>query len=103
MSPMALDQNDVIREDNYFIWEFNARMKLAKENLHEHLDSLKTRSEEDLDAAAWKVRDIKAFAIIATMISPNFQSMIRTASSAAEAWNILRNFSLDGTRTTEFS
>lgn len=84
MSPRALGQNDVLREDNYCIWEINARMKLPKKNLREHLDSMKTPSEEDLNAAAWKVREIKACAIIVTMISPNYQSMIRTASSAAE-------------------
>ena len=90
MSPnQSMEQISYLREDNYFVWEFNARMKLAKKNLHDHIDVMKLPREMDEE---WKVKDVKAFAIIATMVSPNFQTMIRSATSAAEAWEILKNF-----------
>ena len=92
MSPS--DVNESLREDNYFVWEFNARMKLAKKGLLDHLDAAKAPSEADPGAAGWKVNDMKAYAIVTTMISPSFQSMVRSASSAAQAWEILKNFFL---------
>uniref|UniRef100_A0AAV1T807 Polyprotein n=1 Tax=Peronospora matthiolae TaxID=2874970 RepID=A0AAV1T807_9STRA len=37
---------------------------------------------------------MKAFAIVAPMVSTNLQSMVRLAKSTAEAWDILKNFFL---------
>ena len=42
----------VLNEDNYFAWEFNARMKLAKKGLLEHIDATKALSERDANASA---------------------------------------------------
>ena len=38
-------------EDNYFVWEFNAGMKLAKKGLLEHIYATKAPSEVDAGAA----------------------------------------------------
>ncbi|CAI5728481.1 unnamed protein product [Peronospora effusa] len=46
MSPTTPDADDILREDNYFVWEFNARMKLAKKGLLEHLDAMKAPEDE---------------------------------------------------------
>ena len=32
-----MEANTILNEDNYFVWEFNTRMKLAKNGLLEHL------------------------------------------------------------------
>ena len=90
MSPTTAE--DILKEDNYFFWEFNTRMKLAKKSLMDHVDAAKAPSDADPRAAEWKVNDLKAFAIVVTLVSPNLQSMVRNASSTAEAWEILKNF-----------
>ncbi|KAE8994957.1 hypothetical protein PR003_g9833 [Phytophthora rubi] len=40
----------------------------------------------------WKAADMKALAVVAKMLSPTYQSMIRDAVSAHEAWETLRMF-----------
>lgn len=40
----------------------------------------------------WKAADMKALAVVAKMLSPTYQSMIRDAASALEAWETLRAF-----------
>ncbi|KAE9035953.1 hypothetical protein PR002_g7311 [Phytophthora rubi] len=40
----------------------------------------------------WKAADMKALAVVAKMLSPTYQSMVREAASALEAWEILRAF-----------
>uniref|UniRef100_M4B7P0 CCHC-type domain-containing protein n=1 Tax=Hyaloperonospora arabidopsidis (strain Emoy2) TaxID=559515 RepID=M4B7P0_HYAAE len=42
----------------------------------------------------WKVKIMKAFAIVSTMISTNLQSMVCTAKTTAEASDILKTFFL---------
>nr|CCA15710.1 AlNc14C14G1627 [Albugo laibachii Nc14] len=86
---------DILSEDNYFSREFSARMQLMRKGLLGHIDPGKTPSEDDSNAANGKVNDMKAFAIISTMISPNLQSMVRSACSTAQAWDILKNFFLE--------
>uniref|UniRef100_A0AAV1UFB1 Polyprotein n=1 Tax=Peronospora matthiolae TaxID=2874970 RepID=A0AAV1UFB1_9STRA len=51
MNPTAFDANDILREGNYFVWEFNARMRLAKKGLLEHLDAMKAPEEGDIAAS----------------------------------------------------
>ena len=94
MSPTTPDAGDILREDNYFVWEFNAKMRLAKKGLLEHLDAMEAQEEGDASASTWKVNDMKAFAIVSTMISTNLQPMVRTAKTKAEAWDILKTFFL---------
>ena len=89
MSPNN-DAADLLREDNYFVWEFNARMKLAKKGLLAHIDAAKV----PIDDIEWKVNDMKAFATITTMISINLQSMVRNAQTTAQAWELLKTFFL---------
>ena len=69
MSPMAAD-NEILSDDNYFFWEFNARMKLARKYLLQFIDGPVDIKEEDLAAVVeWKAKDLKAFAILSAMIS----------------------------------
>ena len=49
--------NDVLNEDNYFVWEFNARMKLAKKGLLEHIDATKAPRGDDVGVSLWKVNE----------------------------------------------
>lgn len=94
MSPSNADSTnaDMLRDGNYFYWEFNARMKLAKKSLLDHIDATKAPQANDPRVEEWKVNDLKAFAIISTMIEPRFQSMVRNAGTAAEVWETLKNF-----------
>lgn len=94
MGPTAAGVNDVLSKDNYFALKFIAQMKLAKNGLLEHIDATKAPSEGDVNASIWKVNDMKAFAIICTMINLSLQSMVRNAGTTAEAWDILRSFFL---------
>ena len=82
----------MLREDNYFSWELSARMQLMRKGLLDHIDLVKTPSEDDSNAGIWKINDMKAFAIISTMMSPNLQSMVRSACNTAQEWDILENF-----------
>ena len=58
------------------------------------LDHIEMKPEGMMEQATaeWKTADFKALAIIARMLSPVFQSMIRNAPSTAHAWKILREF-----------
>ena len=37
MSPYTLAPNDILTDDHYFIWGFNARMTLARMDLLDHV------------------------------------------------------------------
>ena len=89
MSPTTPDAGDILRENDYFVWEFNARMRLAKKVLLEYLDALKAPEEGDSTVSTWKANGMKAFSIASTMISTNLQSMVCTAKTTVEAWDIL--------------
>ena len=54
--------DDLLGTDNYFHWEFNMKMTLARKGLLEHILEVKSEQEMTED---WKVKDMKAFAIIA--------------------------------------
>jgi hypothetical protein len=62
--------NDMLHDGNYFFWEFNTRMKLAKKTLQDHLDATKSPQANDPAYGDWKANDRKAYAIIATRIEP---------------------------------
>lgn len=93
MSPTA-GPNDTLRDDNYFTWEFNARMALARKDL---LDHVHFKIDEDIGSVdrsshAWRAADMRAFAILSRLLSPQFQTMVREATSARHAWEILEAF-----------
>ena len=69
-------------------------MKLPKKGLLEHLYKKEAPSKGDIIAAAWKVNNMKDFANVCTKVSPSLQSMIRSAQTTAEAWEILKSFFL---------
>ena len=85
--------NHILRDDNYFYWEFNAIMMLARKNLLGHIDGSKPPPANDAAALLeWKASDMKAFAILATMLSQQYQTMIRTARTANHVREILQQF-----------
>ena len=81
--------DDLLSNDNYFHWEFNMKMTLARKGLLEHVREVKSEDEMTAD---WKVKDLKAFAIIAQGIEVEHQSKIRNARTAKEVWDTLRDF-----------
>ncbi|OWZ03488.1 polyprotein [Phytophthora megakarya] len=91
MSPKAQGQNDILRDDNYFLWEFGARMALARKDLLSHIE-LKAQDDALRDTPEWKAADMKALGVLVKLLGPNYQTMIRDATSAGQAWGILREF-----------
>ena len=71
--------DDLLGTDNYFHWEFNMKMTLARKGLLEHILEVKSEQEMTED---WKVKDMKAFAIIAQGIEVKHQTKIRHARTA---------------------
>ncbi|OWZ19016.1 hypothetical protein PHMEG_0006804 [Phytophthora megakarya] len=74
---------------NYFHWEYNMRMTLARKGLLAHVQVVKLESEI---TEAWLVNDAKALAIIAQGVELQHQTKIRSAVRAMEAWNTLREY-----------
>ena len=89
MSPTN-SSSDLLTTDNYFLWEFTERMTLARKGVHTHIDS--KPEPQQLQDPKWKAEDIRALALIVKSLSPTFQTMVREASTAWEAWEILRVF-----------
>ncbi|KAE9040709.1 hypothetical protein PR003_g4256 [Phytophthora rubi] len=92
MSSNASNPNEILTDDNYFMWEFNARMALARKGLSVHIAAMKPEDTARRETEEWKAADMKALAVVAKMLSPTYQSMIRDAASAHEAWETLRMF-----------
>lgn len=90
MSPnYATNDMDKLREDNYFHWEYNMRMKLARKGLVGHLVPADRDEFNDRTTARWKENDLKALGVIADGVDPQHQVYIRHAVSAEQAWVIL--------------
>ena len=70
------DPTAILNEDNYFVWEFNTRLKLIKKGLLDHIDATKVPIAENQVHESWRVNDLKAFAIISMSIGISFQSFI---------------------------
>ena len=65
------------------------RMMLARKGLIDHIIAEKGEVE---NSDEWRRMDMKAFAIIAQGVEVEHQSKIRNASTAREAWVILREY-----------
>nr|CCA27191.1 putative polyprotein [Albugo laibachii Nc14] len=63
-----------------------------RKGLIDHIDSAKIPQMDHPCFETWKVNDMKAYAIISMSIS--IQSLIRSAATASEVWQILHNFHL---------
>uniref|UniRef100_M4B509 Uncharacterized protein n=1 Tax=Hyaloperonospora arabidopsidis (strain Emoy2) TaxID=559515 RepID=M4B509_HYAAE len=74
--------DDLLGTDYYSHWEFNMRITLARMGLLEHILEVKSEKEMTED---WKVKDMKAFAIIAQGIEVKHQTEVRHALTAKEA------------------
>ena len=79
-----MGENDIIIENSYFVWEFNAWIKIPRKGMLEHIDATKTPGEDDASALIWKVNDMKSFADVHTMVSPSHHSMVWNAGTTAE-------------------
>ncbi|KAE9107495.1 hypothetical protein PF010_g12242 [Phytophthora fragariae] len=91
MSPTPLGPNDVLRDENYFLWEFNARITLARKDLLNYV-VLKPEEAALRSTAAWEAADLQALAVLVKLLGPTYQSMVRESSSAIQAWETLRGF-----------
>ncbi|CAI5708033.1 unnamed protein product [Peronospora farinosa] len=91
MSPNTLAPNDILTDDSYFMWEFNARMKLARKDLLDHV-LIKPEPAVLRENPGWKVADMKALAVLVKLISSTYQCMVRECESAFEAWEVLKTF-----------
>lgn len=65
-------------------------MNLARKELVNHV-LVKPEPAMQLPSS-WRAGDLKALAIIVKFLNPTFQSMVREAPSAFDAWTILREF-----------
>lgn len=74
---------------NYFHWEYNMRMTLARKGLLAHVQVVKA---EDEITETWLINDAKALGIIAQGVELQHQTKIRSATRAMHAWGILRDF-----------
>ncbi|POM81574.1 Putative Polyprotein [Phytophthora palmivora] len=91
MSPTTPGPNEILTDENYFMWEFNARMDLARKDLLDHI-LLKPESAVQRDTPQWKAADMKALAVVVKMLTPTYQSMVRECKRVVEAWEILKAF-----------
>lgn len=80
---------DLLGDDNYFHWEFNMRMTLARKGLFEHTVEIKAEAERTKE---WRVADMKALALIARGVQVQHQAKIRGAGTAMEAWGTLHDY-----------
>jgi hypothetical protein len=92
MRPTTPGPNDILRDDNFFFWEWDTRMELARKGLVEHVQLKDDDMSVDRSSAVWMSDDLKAFAIVSRRLSPHYQTMIREARSARHAWEILEAF-----------
>ena len=74
------DPNVMLNKDNYFVWEFNTRLKLIEKGLLDHIDATKTPIADNQVPELWRVNDLMAFAIISMSIGINLQSLFRNAT-----------------------
>ncbi|ETM37391.1 hypothetical protein L914_16047 [Phytophthora nicotianae] len=74
---------------NYFHWEYNMRMTLARKGLLAHIEVVKPENEI---TEARLVSDAKALGIIAQGVELQHQTKIRFATRALQAWITLREF-----------
>ncbi|OWY97971.1 LOW QUALITY PROTEIN: polyprotein, partial [Phytophthora megakarya] len=74
---------------NYFHWEYNMRMTLARKGLLSHVEVVKQESEE---TEAWLTRDAKALGIIAQGVELQPQTKLRSVSRAMQAWSTFREY-----------
>ncbi|GMF37442.1 unnamed protein product [Phytophthora fragariaefolia] len=76
MCPNASNPNEILNVTNYFLWEFSARMALARKGLQGHVTAMKPEDAAHRETEEWKAADMKALAIAAKMLSPTYQSMM---------------------------
>lgn len=98
MSP-AIDNSEILREKNYFVCESTAKQtflcwdKSRIEDLLGYVVATNAAIEDDNKCmSSWEVEDMKAYAIICTMISPSLMMMVRNALSTLPVWEILKTF-----------
>ncbi|KAG2788919.1 hypothetical protein PC129_g8920 [Phytophthora cactorum] len=91
MSPKTLGPNDVLQDDNYFLWEFNARIALAHKNILDYV-LVKPESATEPQTAEWEVSDLRTLRILVQLLSLKYQTMVRESKTGREAWETLQTF-----------
>ncbi|GMF33539.1 unnamed protein product [Phytophthora fragariaefolia] len=74
---------------NYFHWEYNMRMTLARKGLLAHVQVVKRENEM---TEAWRVNAAKALGVIAQGVEIQHPTKIRSATRAIQAGNTLREY-----------
>ncbi|KAL7682489.1 hypothetical protein Plhal304r1_c049g0131791 [Plasmopara halstedii] len=77
MSPNASKPNEILSDDNYYLWEFNVWMALTIKGMQEDLEAMKPEDAARRETEEWKAADMKALAIVAQILNSTYQSMIR--------------------------
>lgn len=83
-----------LNSSNYRTWSFNMKLYLESQDLFEHVDG--TAEEPDGDdiareARIFRQRAKKAWTYICLAVEPEQQIHVRDTTTAAEAWNALKN------------
>ena len=65
-----------------------------EKSLLDHIETMKEPLHDEQAMTFWKVNELKAYPIISMSINTSIQSLVRSACSAWEAWQILREFYL---------
>uniref|UniRef100_A0AAV1TXL4 Polyprotein n=1 Tax=Peronospora matthiolae TaxID=2874970 RepID=A0AAV1TXL4_9STRA len=87
---MANKRNEVVLgSGNYYHWEYNMRMTLARKGLLGHVMAFNDESDV---TEAWLINDAKALDIIAQRIEVQHRTKIRSATRAIGSWGKLRDF-----------
>ncbi|KAK1938767.1 Retrovirus-related Pol polyprotein from transposon TNT 1-94 [Phytophthora citrophthora] len=89
MTMTAKKAEVILGSDNYFHWEFAMRMTLARKGLLAHVQVVKDPAEM---TEGWLLNDMKALGLIAQGVAVEHHTKIRSATSAIQAWNTLRDF-----------
>lgn len=81
---------DKLVEENYFFWEYNMRMKLARKGLLPHIVKTEFDQMSDRSSDLWKMNDLKALRVISGEFSATFEVHTQDALNAATVWQILK-------------
>ncbi|KAE8999862.1 hypothetical protein PR001_g18941 [Phytophthora rubi] len=79
-----------LREDNYYHWEYNMRMKLSRKGHLAHIALPQSDDMYDRTTKEWFEGDLKALGLIALEVDVTHQVYIRDAVTAREAWERLQ-------------
>lgn len=97
-----MDRLGILRLNNrnYSTWKFQIQQLLVRESLWRYVDpgiqpvareATEAQAGNEVEVQAWKDCDQRAKATIGLFIEPNQINIIRNATTAKQAWELLRN------------